>query len=168
MTDSNHNDGGLSLNYQGTKSQWDTSCRLRRLECTSSQHIRLSSCSPFASQGIGRGIAIQYAALGTHYRSLLYNRPNFYSGCSVAIVGRTPSAGEATLADMKRSAPPDTKARFKFIQADLSLVKGMHRAAKDIQEWAQGNGVQYLIQTQGSFPSCFPYGDAIETSGQSR
>ena len=112
-----------------------------------------------ALQGIGRSIAIQYATLGTLFYILhsevVANYADLNSGCSVAIVGRTPSAGEATLADMKRAAQLDTKARFKFIQADLSLVKGMHQAAKDIQEWAQGNGVQYLIQTQGSFPLCF-------------
>lgn len=67
------------------------------------------------TDGIGKAAAIALAKLGA--RSLL--------------IGRNPDKGEAAVAEIKRASGNDA---VTFLQADLSLMKNLHRAAEQIRE----------------------------------
>ncbi|EJD45670.1 NAD(P)-binding protein [Auricularia subglabra TFB-10046 SS5] len=87
-----------------------------------------------ATQGIGLGVALQFAK----------------SGAEVWIVGRNPKSCAETVEKLKQAAPDGVSTDgFRFFHADLSVVADTARAAREISDAAGERGVDYLLETQG-------------------
>ncbi|KZP18623.1 hypothetical protein FIBSPDRAFT_590555 [Athelia psychrophila] len=85
------------------------------------------------TQGIGAGIAIRFAELGS----------------SVLVIGRNETAGNTVVNTMRGASADSSEAKFTFVRGDLGTVDGIRGAADDIAAWAGAQGVDYLFQTQG-------------------
>lgn len=94
------------------------------------------------TQGIGAGIAIRFAELGS----------------SVLVIGRNETAGNTVVNTMRGASADSSEAKFTFVRGDLGTVDGIRGAADDIAAWAGAQGVDYLFQTQGKSvrPSMLP------------
>lgn len=102
------------------------------------------------TQGIGAGIAIRFAELGS----------------SVLVIGRNETAGNAVVNKMQSASADSSEARCTFIRADLGTVDGIRGAAYDIAAWAGAQGVDYLFQTQGTSiqPNIYLSADKVSCS----
>ena len=83
------------------------------------------------TKGIGKGIAIALAKVGSH----------------VTILGRR--GGDEVAKQMSSDAP---NRNFKFISADLSTTTGCRNAVAEIVDVAQGNKLDALVMTLGVWP----------------
>jgi NAD(P)-dependent dehydrogenase (short-subunit alcohol dehydrogenase family) len=72
------------------------------------------------------------------------------AGASVYIVGRNETLGNQVVEELK--ALGGTGKTFEFIKADLSSPKSVKEVAATLQKKAGPNGINYLVQTQGTSP----------------
>ncbi|KAF7980024.1 hypothetical protein HWV62_40144 [Athelia sp. TMB] len=73
------------------------------------------------TSGIGAGIAVRFAALGS----------------SVLVMGRNESAGNDVVRAMQSAAGDNTTAKLNYGRADLGSVAGIKGAVNDIAAWAR-------------------------------
>ncbi|KAG0150796.1 hypothetical protein CROQUDRAFT_652048 [Cronartium quercuum f. sp. fusiforme G11] len=88
-----------------------------------------------ATQGIGQAVALRFAQLGVS---------------RIFILGRNENAGQSVCAAARERAPD---CACDFIQADLSTLKAIKKAAQTVEERAGSGGVDYLVMSQGGPPN---------------
>ncbi|KAJ6516662.1 hypothetical protein C8R47DRAFT_1268125 [Mycena vitilis] len=88
--------------------------------------------------GIGAGVARLLAKIGC---------------ARIIIMGRNETRGTALLEVLRNLAPKESKLAVEFVKGDLSDSKGMHAAARALQETAGDAGIDYLVMTQAGTPS---------------
>ncbi|KAI5477667.1 protein of glucose/ribitol dehydrogenase family [Pseudohyphozyma bogoriensis] len=87
------------------------------------------------TQGIGAAVAVRFAQ----------------AGASVLVVGRNEVLGQKVVEEMKRVGKEG--ARYEFVKADLSLIAEIKRVAVALQDLAGPQGINYLVQSQGTTPN---------------
>jgi len=86
------------------------------------------------TSGIGKSIALRLAQ----------------SQASVTIVGRSRERGEEIVKEMESLASvPESGARFGFVECDCYLVKNVNSCVETIKEERSGQGLDYLVVSQG-------------------
>ncbi|GAA5894045.1 putative short-chain dehydrogenase/reductase [Sporobolomyces salmoneus] len=84
--------------------------------------------------GIGAAIAQRFATAGS----------------SVFVIGRNQDRGNKVIEELKRLG--DSKAKYEFIQADLSSTDEVKRVAEELKK-KSGGEIHYLVTTQGGPPN---------------
>ncbi|GAA5925309.1 putative short-chain dehydrogenase/reductase [Sporobolomyces koalae] len=72
------------------------------------------------------------------------------AGASVFVIGRNKQRGDSVIKDLERVG--NGKAKYEFIQADLSSTAEVKRVAAELKE-KSGGAIHFLVTTQGGPPN---------------